>query len=81
MLAGSLGFAEETQNSNFSQNLSPGEYVLGLTVVDDRDSTVSSALLVDNLEITPNSNQVPEPTTILALLTTVAAGTFVRTKK
>jgi hypothetical protein len=78
----SLGFTNETQTNNFGQALSPGEYTLGLTVVDDTDSTISSALQVDNVEIVGDRPQAtPEPTTIFAFLTTVFAGSFVRIKK
>jgi hypothetical protein len=79
----SLGFDNESQTNNFGQALSPGEYTLGLTVVDDTDSTISSALQVDNVEIVGDGDPrpTPEPTTILAFLTTVVAGSFVRIKK
>ena len=77
----SLGFANETGVSSFSQALTPGNYVLGLTVVDDIDSTVSSGLLVDNIRTmnnNPNTPTTPEPATILALLTTAALGSKVK---
>lgn len=79
----SLGFDNETPTNNFGQALSPGDYTLGLTVVDDLDSTVSSALQVDNVKIVRDGDPqaTPEPTTILALLTTVFAGSLVKTKK
>lgn len=83
--ANSFNFDRETGVNNFSQALTPGEYVLGFTVVDDIDSTISSALLVDNVRLTNNSNpnptNVPEPTTILALLTTVALSNKVRVRQ
>lgn len=78
----SFNFNRETGVNTFSQALTPGEYVLGLTVVDDIDSTISSALLVDNVRLTndnnPNPTSVPEPTTILAFLTTIVLSNKVR---
>ncbi|MBD2362419.1 PEP-CTERM sorting domain-containing protein [Anabaena minutissima FACHB-250] len=41
-----------------------GTYTLGFGVVDVGDTTVNSALLVDNVKLTP----VPEPTTMFGIL-------------
>ncbi len=72
----SLGFLDETGINSFSTTLTPGEYVLGLTVVDEGDFTVSSALLIDDVQIIndPDPKPTPEPTTILGLLTTILLG-------
>ena len=73
---GTFGFLNETGVNNFSRTLTPGEYILGLTVVDDTDNIVSSALLVDDIEIINDSDPstVPEPSTILGVLTTILLG-------
>ena len=67
----SLDFVDETGVNNFSTSLTPGEYILGLTVVDEGDFTVSSALLVDDIQISnePEPTVVSEPSTILGWLT------------
>ena len=79
----SLGFLNETGINTFSRTLTPGEYVLGLTVVDDTDSLVSSALLVDNIQIINDSDPtgVPEPSTILGWLTTILLGSGIKFTK
>ncbi|MDJ0691843.1 MAG: PEP-CTERM sorting domain-containing protein [Xenococcaceae cyanobacterium MO_188.B32] len=67
----SLRFKKETGTNSFSTKLTTGEYILGLNVIDDTDSTVSSALLVDNIRITTDSKpptSVPEPASILGLI-------------
>jgi hypothetical protein len=55
-----------------------GNYILGFGVVDvDKtgggDNTINSALLVDNIKLTNNSEvaKVPEPDTLLGLLLTL----------
>ena len=55
-----------------------GDYILGFGVVDvDKtgggDNTINSALLVDNIKLTNNSDiaKVPEPDTIFGLLLTL----------
>ncbi len=72
----SLGFLNETGVNNFSTTLTPGEYIFGLTVLDDSDSLVSSALLLDNIQIVNNPEQktVPEPSTILGLFSMILLG-------
>ena len=78
--ANGLGFANETGMKSFSQALTPGEYVLGLTVIDDKDNTVSSALLLNSVETVENdpNTTTPEPATIFALLTTFVLSSKVK---
>ncbi len=75
----SLGFVDETGVNNFSTSLTPGEYILGFAVVDDTDALVSSALLIDNVQIVndPDPKPIPEPATMIGLLTTVLLGSRV----
>lgn len=81
--SGSLGLRNETGVNNFTTALTPGSYILGLTVVDDTDSVVSSALLVDDIQIVNDSDPkpVPEPSTILGLLTTILLGSSLNLTK
>jgi len=56
--------AKETEYQSFSYTISSsGIYTLGFGIVDRGDTTVNSALLVDNVQI--RSSAVPEPMTIL----------------
>jgi len=56
--------AKETEYQSFSYTISSsGIYTLGFGIVDRGDTTVNSALLVDNVQI--QSSAVPEPMTIL----------------
>ncbi|HIK03605.1 MAG TPA: PEP-CTERM sorting domain-containing protein [Trichormus sp. M33_DOE_039] len=57
--------AQQTGYQSYSYNFTTaGTYTLGFGVVDVGDTTVNSALLVDNVKLTP----VPEPTTMLGIL-------------
>ncbi|MBD2253965.1 PEP-CTERM sorting domain-containing protein [Nostoc parmelioides] len=63
--------AEETGYQPYTYNFTTaGTYTLGFGVVDVGDTTVNSALLVDNVELTP----VPEPTTMLGILMGIGFG-------
>ena len=65
-------FDEETEFQTFSFTFeTAGTYTLGLGVADIFDTLVDSGLLVDNVEL----ESVPEPTSILSLLSLVALGT------
>lgn len=56
--------AKETEYQSFSYTISSsGTYTLGFSIVDRGDTTVNSALLVDNVQI--QASAVPEPMTIL----------------
>lgn len=57
--------AQQTGYQPYTYNFATaGTYTLGFGVVDVGDTTVNSALLVDNVKLTP----VPEPTTMLGIL-------------
>ena len=64
-------FNQETGSLNFtSDSLTAGEYILGIGVVDVLGTDKTSALLVDNVRLTPTSSttKVPEPGFNLGLL-------------
>ena len=59
-------FFEETGFGTFSFTLpTAGTFTLGVGVVDEGDTLVSSGLLVDNISVT---ERVPEPASLLGLL-------------
>lgn len=59
----SNNFDEETGFQNLSYTVTDdGTYTLGLGVLDTRDNTMGSGLLIDNVKA------VPEPTSILGIL-------------
>lgn len=67
--------AKETGYQPYSYTLaSTGTYTLGFGVVDVGDTTVNSALLVDNVRLSSSSTAVPEPTTTFGLLASAAFG-------
>lgn len=57
-----------------------GTYTLGFGIVDVGDSTVNSALLVDNIRLTSSVTTVPEPSTLIGALTALMFG-FVRKRQ
>lgn len=66
--------AKETGYQSSSYKIATaGTYVLGFGVVDVGDTTVNSALLVDNIKLSAASTSVPEPTSTFGLL---ALGVF-----
>jgi hypothetical protein len=66
--------AKETGYQPYSHTFtSGGTYTLGFGVVDvdltgNGDTTVNSALLIDNIKVTNSSTTVPEPSVIFGLL-------------
>lgn len=62
-------FAQETgfRSQTFSLSTT-GLYRLGIGVVDVGDSESGSAVLVDNVQLTPQSENIPEPTSAIAIL-------------
>jgi hypothetical protein len=64
-----LGFAAETGMNIFkSQPLAAGNYLLGFAIVDDFDTSVTSALLVGDVKLQSDSTRtVPEPAMTLGL--------------
>lgn len=67
--------AKETGYQSTSYKITTaGTYVLGFGVVDMGDTTVNSALLVDNIKLSAASTSVPEPTSTLGLLALGAFG-------
>ena len=74
-------FASETGSQNFSFEFSSGgEFTLALGVVDAGDVTQSSALLVDNVQVTSQPTPVPEPLTILGSATALGFGALFKQK-
>ena len=72
--------AKETEYQSFSYTISSsGIYTLGFGIVDRGDTTVNSALLVDNVQI--RSSAVPEPMTMLGALTALGFGAVFRAKR
>ncbi|MEC4983844.1 MAG: hypothetical protein SAJ37_17645 [Oscillatoria sp. PMC 1068.18] len=67
-------FREETGFQRFEYVIpTSGEYILGLGILDGRDTVVDSGLLIDNIQLSRVS--VPEPMGKLALLSFVVLGT------
>lgn len=65
-------FSEETEFQTFSFTFdTAGTYTVGLGVADLVDTVVDSGLLVDNVDL----ESVPEPTSVLSLLSLVVLGT------
>jgi hypothetical protein len=56
-------FLSESGYQFFATTLTPGAHYIGIGVVDTWDSTVNSAVLVDNFSVT----KVPEPASLLLL--------------
>lgn len=72
--------AKETEYQSFSYTISSsGTYTLGFGIVDRGDTTVNSALLVDNVQI--QASAVPEPMTILGSFAALGFGAVFRTKR
>ncbi|WP_066383572.1 hypothetical protein [Anabaena sp. CA = ATCC 33047] len=76
----SLSFSRLAQQTGYKSYThkftTAGTYTLGFGVVDMGDDTVNSALVLDNLQITP----VPEPTTIFSSLMVVGLGSAFKIK-
>lgn len=67
-----ISFAEETGFGTFSFILpTAGTFTLGVGIVDEGDTLVSSGLLVDNISV---AKSVPEPASLLGLLAVVTWG-------
>ena len=70
-------YLSETGYETYSINLSPGQYTLGLGVVNVGSSDVGSGLLVDNAQFTP----VPEVGTGVSLAILLSLGGFLMIRR
>ena len=74
----STNFNQETGSQNFSYTFSAdGAYSLGLGIVDVIDTSNSSALVVDNLQV----KTVPEPSTIFGLIISIGSFGLLKRRK
>ena len=74
----STNFIQETGSQNFSYTFSAdGAYSLGLGIVDVIDTSNSSALVVDNLQV----KTVPEPSTIFGLIISIGSFGLLKRRK
>lgn len=74
----STNFNQETGSQNFSYTFSAdGAYSLGLGIVDVIDTSNSSALVVDNIQV----KTVPEPSTIFGLIISIGSFGLLKRRK
>lgn len=74
----STNFIQETGSQNFSYTFSAdGAYSLGLGIVDVIDTSNSSALVVDNIQV----KTVPEPSTIFGLIISIGSFGLLKRRK
>ena len=74
----STNFNQETGSQNFSYTFSAdGAYSLGLGIVDVIDTSDSSALVVDNIQV----KTVPEPSTIFGLIISIGSFGLLKRRK
>lgn len=76
----STNFVQETGSQNFLYTFSTdGEYSLGLGIIDVIDTFDTSALVVNNIQLT--SAKTPEPTTIFGLIISVGSIGLLKRRK
>jgi hypothetical protein len=75
-----LGFAAETGTFTFRTGpLAAGNYLLGFSVIDDSDTSITSALLIGNVKT--QTETVPEPVTTVGSLLAIGGGVLARRRK